>query len=256
MLKKWGVLLIFSMLTAATALAQVPDPWDSIILESKTLAPGLTGNPAFTIKLSITNKDSITFLTFVCRESSLVGSAYVLLNRSPGGALTFGSVVTPLTNTLRYFANISVSSYNDHSPDRFLIAAGFDGSTPETIEPPNAARKPIWELKFRHSSDSAGQVILENSTIAGLVSLFTNTAPVDAPVNFLPAILTLAYRGDLDMSTVLTPADAVLILYAVMQNLPPPAGFGACDLNCDGERTLADVMLLMNAVFGGEGFPC
>ncbi|MCI0596301.1 MAG: hypothetical protein L0Z48_07135 [candidate division Zixibacteria bacterium] len=253
-----GLVAGLILLGASTAFAQ-PDPRDSIILESKTLPPNLNGDPAFTIRVSITNKDSLTYMTLALRESTIVGTAYVLFVRGPGATgRTFGTVVTPLTNTLRYFAASSFGSFNnDKSPDKFLIAAGFDPARPETIEPSNSVRKGIWELKFKHTSDSTGQVIFDTTTIVGLRNTFTTTEPRDHPANFVPSIITLEYlKGDLDKNTRLAPADVVLILNAVMLNIPPPRGFEACDLNCDGERTIADVMLLINAVFLAEGFPC
>lgn len=70
---------------ASTSWAQVPDPRDSIILESKVLAPGLVGSPtgnppAFTMKVYITNKDTLAILILALRESTIVGTAYADLD--------------------------------------------------------------------------------------------------------------------------------------------------------------------------------
>src|SRR5262245_61996934 len=93
----WIGLFLFSFATVQAA----PDPLDSIILESKQVLPNLTGapagTPAFVLKVSITNKDSLAFLTLSLRESTVAGAAYALVNRTPGGQLTFASAVTPLT---------------------------------------------------------------------------------------------------------------------------------------------------------------
>ncbi len=158
-------------------------------MESKNVDPNLTGSPAFAMKVYITNRDSLTYFTLSLRESTINGTAYALLNRTGGGALTFSSVVTPLTGTLRFFAASNFSQYNGGSPDRFMLGAGFDPGNPDgTIEPPNTARKAIWEIKFRHSSDSSGAIRFD-SIRTTISTLFTNTAPMDLVPNFVPGTI-------------------------------------------------------------------
>lgn len=245
---------------AGLTIAQ-PNPGDSMILESKSLAPNMSGDPAFTVRLSITNKDSLTFITLACTEYSLAGSAYALFVGGLGNVdRTFGNIVIPLTNTLRYNGASYFLFYSEASPDKFLIAAGFDPDRgDETIEPPNAVRKAIWELKFKHTSDSLGQVIFDTATISNLKNTFTNTVPMDMPVNYVPAIITLEYlKGDLNGDVMLSAADVTLILNCIFCSAcpQPPVGMGECDLNCDGQNSPADVVLELKAVFLGEGFPC
>ncbi len=84
-------LLSFSMLLAA------PDPRDSVIIESKTISNG-TGHPWVTVRVFITNKDSLAGYVFPLIEKSQTGGAYMTL----GWPREFDSVVTPLTNTLRF----------------------------------------------------------------------------------------------------------------------------------------------------------
>ena len=218
-------LFVFVCLTAA-AFGQAPDPRDSIILESRSINCGLTGTPAGTplaapdrMKVTITNKDSLTFLTLALKETTTTGIAYILLNRTAGGLLTWNSVVNPLEPTLRFFTGASFSGYTDNSPDRFLVAAGFDPADPSTIEPPNATRKDVWEIKFRHTSgcDSAGEITFDSSRVSNLSCLFTNTAPADMPVNFVKGIFTMTGLDVRDVNTGQRPT-----VYSLSQNYPNP----------------------------------
>ncbi|HXF49603.1 MAG TPA: T9SS type A sorting domain-containing protein [Verrucomicrobiae bacterium] len=215
-------IFIFAAL-AATAVAQ-PDPQDSIILESKTVDTALTGTggtSVFFMRVNITNRDSLAFLTLSLRESTVNGTAYVLLNRTAGGTLNFTSMVTPMTGTLRFFGSVNVSQYNDNSPDRFLLAAGFDGSDPSTIEPPNATRKEVWQIRFRHSSgfDSIGIVRFDSTRVANLPCTFTNTVPADLPVNFVAGQCTVltAFTDVRDVNPGQRPQ-----AYSLSQNYPNP----------------------------------
>lgn len=164
---------------------------NSIILESKTLAPNLNGTPAFTVKVSITNDDSLSFLTLVLAEQNSAGTAYALLN-SPR---TYAGTINNLTNSLKFFSAINAVSYNDNSPDSVLWAAGFDPTDRDnTLEPPNASPKAVWEIKFKHTSDSLGQVTLRavNGTIAGQSNTFTDQVPTDHKnIPVTPGILTI-----------------------------------------------------------------
>ncbi|HEU4436454.1 MAG TPA: hypothetical protein VFR89_03240 [candidate division Zixibacteria bacterium] len=73
----------------------------------------------------------------------------------------------------------------------------------------------------------------------------------------MKSVITVAYpKGDLNQDVALSPADVVWILNCVMLQMPPPGGVSSCDVNCDGMGTPADIVLELNAVFLGEGFPC
>jgi len=190
--------------TAGALMAQPPDPRDSMIIESKPVDTALTGTPAapaFFVKLYITNKDSLTYMVAALRESTTTGTAYALLSRTGTGFLNFTSIVNPLTNTLRYFSASTVSGYNDNSPDRFLVAGGYDGSDPATIEEPNATRKAVWEFRFRHSSgyDSIGVVQFDSTRVSAQPCYFVNTRPLDVRVNFMPGLLQIAPTDVLDV---------------------------------------------------------
>jgi len=218
-----AILTLLLALFASSAFAQV-SPLDSVILESKvvdTSLVGATGSPAFMMRVFITNEDSLTFLTLALRESTINGSAYALLARTGTGSLTFSSVVSPLDpNTLKWFGSASFSQYNDNSPDRFLVAAGFDGSDPATIEPPNLARKGIWDIKFRHTSfgiDSMGVIRFDSSRVSGLPCLFTNTVPADKVPNFVPSLITVVRTDVRDVNPGQRPQS-----YSLSQNYPNP----------------------------------
>ncbi|MCI0406745.1 MAG: hypothetical protein L0Z48_01425 [candidate division Zixibacteria bacterium] len=251
-------LLLFS----SVAFSQPPDPRDSIILESKTVTPGAHPGPStdtaayLYIRVLITNKDSLTYLTLPILKTSTSGGAYATVAHPRN----FLGVVSPLTNTLRYYDDVSFVAYNSSSPDKFGVAAGFDPADPATIEPPNAARKAIWELKFDSVWAAAGTFELDSTTIGSLSVLFANAVPQDVKVNFVKDIITVppVPKGDLNWDLALTAADVVLALNCIFcSDCPPPAaGVSACDLNCDGMRTPADVVLELYAVFLSRPFPC
>jgi len=185
--------LLVGLLLVSTALVWAqPRPGDQMVVESKTVNTGLNAPSAVLLKVSIANVDSLTFLTWACTEYTLSGTAYMLFNNGPGGTgRTFANLINPLTPTLRYFSAASFAAgYNDASPDKFLLAAGFDPADPTTIEPPNAVLKPVWEARFKATS-GLGQVIFDTGTVSGLRNTFTNTGPTDFPVNYTPGVVTI-----------------------------------------------------------------
>jgi hypothetical protein len=190
--------LLVGLLLVVPALAWgQANPQDSMILESKTVGSGLNAPNAVLLKLAITNRDSLTFMTWASTEYTLAGTAYMLFNNGPGTTgRTYANLINPLTGTLRFFAATNFTAYNDGSPDRFLIAAGFDPADPSTIEPPNAARKDVWEARFKATS-GLGQVIFDTGTVNSLKNTFTNTAPADFPVNYVPGIVTISEPFDI-----------------------------------------------------------
>ncbi len=257
-----SLLAVLAFLAAASGAFAQPDPRDSVVLESKTVLPG-SGGEADTsaylyVKVYITNKDSLTFLALSMLESSTSGGAYAILGRPR----TFVGVITPLTPSFRYGKLIVASNYHSDSPDSFVVGAGWDGGIGETsIEPPNVARKAVWEFKFDSVWNNLGTIELDTVSHPNLeagAASFTNTAPQDMPANFVKSVITVSLfpRGDLNQDVALSPADVVWILNCVMLGPVPPAGSGACDLNCDGMGTAADVVLELNAVFLGQEFPC
>ncbi|HEU4437487.1 MAG TPA: hypothetical protein VFR89_08480, partial [candidate division Zixibacteria bacterium] len=206
-MRKTGLLLLAILSWTIGRLSAQPDPRDSVILESKTVAPvaGASGSGVARMKVWITNKDSLTYLTLPLIETSTSGGAYMILSRPR----TFNGVVVPLTGTLRFFAAANMSRYNSTSPDSFLVAAGFDPSDPTTIEPPNTARKPVWELKFDTVSSQAqvGTVQFDSGRVT-LSIQFTNTEPSDLPVNFVKSVFQVGVAFQLDL---IAPVDQAVV---------------------------------------------
>lgn len=249
------------LVAASMAFAQAADPRDSMILESKTVAPGAdpgsaTDTGAYVyIKVYITNKDSLVAWSLAAVERSTSGGAYMTLARPRN---TQG-ILTLLTSTIGYSYVINTTRYNSTSPDSFLIAGFFDPMDPATIEPPNLARKLFRELKFDTVLNSVGTIELDTATVGGQTTRFTNGVNgvyTDLPVNFVKSVVTVALKGDLNLDGGLTPADAVLMRIGVYLGEEPPGGMALCDVNCDGMVTPADVVVQINAVFLGEPFPC
>lgn len=248
------------LLCASVAVAQ-PDPRDSIILESKSVLPG-GGRPAFTMRVYITNKDSLAYLTLALKEQTLSGNAYALLARPRN----FSGVVNRLTNTLPYYPVCSYGcfDYDGMSPDAFLLGSGFDptlidppngDSVNESIEPPNAVRKAIWEIKFDSVLPGSGTIEFDTARVTSSTG-FTNTIPRDIPVNFEKSIITVMPKGDFNLDGALSATDVVEILSAVFSPEAPAAGAYPFDLNCDGQKSPADVIWELYAVFIGRQFPC
>lgn len=253
-----GAGVVLFLFGVTPAFSQPPDPRDSIILESKTVAPGAhPGSSADTtaylyIRVSITNKDSLTSMLLPLVETSTSGGAYAILAQPR----SFSGVVNPLTNTLRGSTVISYARYRSNSPDTFSVAGIIDGADPATIEPPNASRKAFWELKFDSVWAVPGTFELDSVIYDYRYISFTNTVPQDLKVNFVKSVIAVAPKGDLDLDFALTTADATLVLNSIFLGNAPPAGLLACDLNCDGMRTPVDVVLELYAVFLSRPFPC
>lgn len=182
-----GLVAGFLLLNASTAFAQAPDGRDSVILESKVVAPNLNGSPAFTVKVYITNKDSLAGFTLPVELKTVSGPAFVLLAEPRD----FAGTINRLTSTLGQ--NLTFSDFvNDSSPDSAIWAGFWNPNNRNTAERPNAARKAIWEIKFKHSSDSLGDVHLDSAVIfdnrVHFVDLFGN----EAEVNFVKGIVRIS----------------------------------------------------------------
>lgn len=195
-------ILIVLVLTLWTAAWAQPDPRDSIILESKTVDSNLTGAPAFTMKIYITNKDTLGFLTLAFVESTTVGAGYAILDSSgslddPDGWV-WRDMVNPVRGTLDGTIIEDFSQYNGTSPDRFLLAGGFNpapGLPLRNAEFINLSRVVIWELQFGSTTNSSGLVRLDTTrlTQSTLFTIITNQGQnaVDIPVNFVAAQCTV-----------------------------------------------------------------
>jgi len=208
-MRKTGVLLLgFFFLTIGQLSAQ-PDPRDSVILESKIVAPvaGASGSGVVRMRVWITNKDSLTFVTLPLIETSVSGGAYMTLS----GPLprTFNRVVVSLTTTLQTQRILNAARYNSTSPDSFLVVGGFDPLDPETIEPPNSSRKALWDIKFDTVTSQAqvGFVQLDSGRVVQPLT-FTNTLPFDHSVNFVKSVFQVGVAFQLDL---IAPPDGAVV---------------------------------------------
>ncbi len=249
------LLLFFGF--AALAQAQ-PHPQDSIILESKTVYPGAhPGGASDTaayvyLKVYITNKDSLTAVALSLEELSLTGGAYLILGRPR----TFNGVVSSYTSTLQGSKILNALNYHSNSPDSFSVVGLYDPLNPFSIEPANAARKPFWEIKFDSVWSNPGTVELDSTRVAGSPSGFASTALQDVRVHFAKSVVTVLPKGDLNLNGEVRPSDVILELRCVFLGDIPPAGFSACDLNCDGQATAADVAVFLTYKFLTLIWPC
>ena len=197
------IAVLLFVVAAATAFAQ-PDARDSVILESKTVAPA-SGQPYTTITVYITNKDSLTYLTLPLIARSISGGAYGILPKHSNGLWTFSSIITPLTPSLRYIQAANTTHYDGSSPDTFLVAAGFDPADPTTLEPPNAVRKAVWEIKFDTiRSNGIGSFQLDSTSFFyNMGPTFTNTVPADMPTNFVKSVIRVFPPPDVRDSVII-----------------------------------------------------
>lgn len=249
-------LILFAILffAFANAFAQ-PDVRDSIILESKTVTPG-AGPGYVTVKVWITNKDSLTVLNLSLIERALVTSCggYLVIAQPR----TFAGVVNRMTNTLGGQFGSNFGEYNSSSPDRFRITATYAPENPADIEPPNSTRKLIWEIKFDSVLNSPQIIELDTGTVDGPTS-FVSTLPGNIPVNFVKSVITVdapSIKGDLNLDCEVKTSDVVRELQCVLLESTPEAGRDSCDLNCDGQISPADVVVFLNYEFLAENWPC
>jgi len=267
-MKKVVLVLLLAFFAMVVLVQAQPDPRDSIILESKAVVPGAhPGSGSDTaayvyLKVYITNKDSLAFVTLPLTERSTSGGAYMTLARPRN----FDGMVNRLTTTLGAQRGSNPSPltvpgrvYNSVSPDTLAFFAGFDPLDPSTIEPPNVGRKALWEIKFDTVFNNAGTIEFDTTRWSNGFAGFTNTDPIDYRVNFIKSVITVVtnpLKGDLNLDGEVRVADVVLELYCVYLGTIPPAGPSACDVNCDGQVSPADVAVFLNYKFITLMWPC
>ncbi len=205
--------------------------------------------------MDFTNKDSLVAWQLGLVESTLTGNAFATLGRALFGR-NFGSVFTRLTETLPAAAPLNVQGYHSNSPDTFASGSFFINEEDNTKEPPNFVRKPFLEIKF-DSVTGPGKFVLDTIRVGATRTAF-NKSPLGArvDVNFVKAVITVVTKGDLNKNLYLDANDIMKILDCVFLNIPPVDGLPACDLDCDGEATAADVIALLLAAYLGIPFPC
>lgn len=214
---KVGAGLFFCFLFSyGLAWAQI-DPRDSVILESKAIAPS-TNPPDAAVLMGvwITNKDTLSEFQLPLDESSLSGGAYLLL----AYPRSFSGVVNPQITTLQWTTSLASNLYDGVSPDRFTIIGDYNPGDLTTAEPPNAARKLFWQIKFDTAtiSSPSGQVLFDsirNNPSARIE--FHDLVGTKHRVNFIPSIFTITASGIREIHGGITPGQ-----YMLSQNYPNP----------------------------------
>jgi hypothetical protein len=242
-----------SVITVFTNLPGPPDPRDSIILETKKVASIIGAAGGVRVKVYITNKDSLWGMALALEEKSTSGGAYMLFSHPR----TYSGVVARLTNTLTNGV-VNFDGYNSSSPDRCAISGFGDPLNPAAIEPPNSARKAVWEFKFDTVFNSAGTVEFDTAEYV-LATGFSTAGGLALNVNSLKSVVTVVtnpLKGDLNLDGEVRPSDVVWELQCVFLGEIPPAGRARCDLNCDGQATAADVAVFLTYKFLTLVWPC
>ena len=186
-----GCLFIFCLFSSAIA---IPDPRDSVIIESKTITPGV-GSPAAVVGVYITNKDTLANVTLSLVERSISGGAYMAL----AWPRNFDGVVTSLNTRLQNGVAKILNGlhYNSTPPDTFIVAMVYHPlDVPGTAEPPNLVRKRILEIKFDSVWSNCGIVELDSALFRPTAShwiftSFVGLAPADVMVNFVKGTITV-----------------------------------------------------------------
>ena len=203
-----------------------PDSRDSVIIESKTLTPGV-GKPATVVRVYITNKDSLKALVLALAEKTATGNAYMKLAwpREDTG------VVRRLTPTLKGTTFFAGQKYNSVSPDTFTIASFYQPGDLATVEPPNTSRKAFFEIKFDTVKTDTGRIVVDSARVIGGASKaftsFVTMQRLELPVNFVKGTFTVPPQGGGD-----------------------PCGMAYWDVQGDGVLTASDLVAMLNCVYG------
>lgn len=223
-MKKYLTITAIAVLCLAfwceTAWVQI-DPRDSVILESKAVAPS-TNPPGAQVLMNvwITNKDTLSEFQLPLEETSLSGGAYGII----AYPRTFGGLVNPQTTTLQWSTTVTTNQFDGISPDRFRIVGDYNSGDLTTAEPPNAARKLFWQLKFDtvKVSGPSGQALFDSvrNNPSDRIE-FRDLAGTRYRVNFINSIFTVTttdvreiHRGNLPRE------------FALFQNYPNPFNAG------------------------------
>ncbi len=211
-----AIAVLYLSFWCETGSAQI-DPRDSVILESKTVAPST--NPPDAVVLMgvwITNKDTLSEFQLPLDETSLSGGAYLFL----AYPRTFSGVVNPQTITLQWTTSLTSNQYDGISPDRFKLVGSYNSGDLTTAEPPNATRKLFWQLKFDTAalSGPSGQVLFDSvrNNPSDRIE-FRDLAGTRIRVNFINSVFTITATDVQDISRGTHPRQ-----YALSQNYPNP----------------------------------
>ncbi len=251
----------------------VPDPQDSLIIQSKIIAlptgtlAGTCGSAGLRVRVYVTNKDSLGNITLPIIETSTAGGAYAIISR-PSNCSASRTSRTVFDNIYPQSAGGDVrlrtqvsnfGLYHSNPPDSFSFTGTFDPTDDDTKLPPNWVRTAFLDIKFDSvfSPSCNGKIELDSVLLPPANTIqFVGTHANRIPVNFLKGVITINPTGDLDVDGQFTSTDVVLILNCVF------LGEGDCtpscrsDVNCDGSPTAADVVIQLNKVYLGVSYPC
>lgn len=219
-------LLLFALAVLLTGLwlgsasAAIPDPQDSIILESKAAPDSGALNATDTaailyVRVWITNKESLTNISLPVEIRSLSNNAFGKVGRPRNFNGTCNSLTATLAST-RVFA----PRINSVSPDSATWSGFFDPLDDATLEPPNASRVAFWDLKFDSlviDPGMNGQFEMDSIKILSTTVQFVNRAALKVDVNFVKSVITVQPSDVQDIKPGQIPRE-----YALSQNYPNP----------------------------------
>jgi hypothetical protein len=213
---------ISAFLLSIPLLSAQPNAADSVIIESKTIAPA--SGPCQSVKLRvrvwITNQDSLANVTLPLQERSLSGNAYAILSRA---ASCSSSRTSAAVFDFLYPADPSGSprlptrvpsfiQYHSSPPDTFMFTGTFDPTDPGTLVPPNPARAALLEIKFDSVTTETvpGQFQLDSTLLPPANTIqFVNPRGGAIRVNFVKAVIQVGIPFQLAL---VAPAEAAFVL--------------------------------------------
>ncbi len=238
-MRKTGLLLLAVLSWTMGQLSAQPDPRDSIILESKIVAPNLSGDPAFVMKVYLTNKDTITYMVLSLRAQTISGNGYAVLDDDGAGGRDFPDIINAVNNTLDRSTFFDAPGYDEVSPDSFIAAGGF-APTPSNprarSESPNSVRDDVWEIRFKSTTSSFGEVKFDTVTIGQPTGIAVIRWPgptiVDVPINFVSSIIQVGLPLQLQLVAppnggVVPETRPTLIWNALRDTVAVPATYNA-----------------------------
>jgi hypothetical protein len=255
-MRKFAFILVigcFFAICLFSSVFAIPDPRDSVIIESKTIAPGV-GSPAAVVGVFITNKDTLACITLALVERSITGGAYMTLAWPRTFKGVTGALNTPLQNG--HNRGLNGFHYNSVTPDTFILWMIYEPTDiPGSSEPPNLMRRRILEIKFDSVKSNLGALELDSAFVKHPSGPVLSTSfvgplldPLDIEVNFVKGIITVAEpaRGDMDGNGAFTLLDVTLLTNCVFVE----GGYQPrADATCDGVASPADVVAILRKVF-------
>ncbi len=196
-----ALIAVFLLMIPAMALAGVPDPKDSIIVEQKVAAPvaGACNSAPLKVRVYITNKDSLGNVTLPFLTTSISGGAYSIVSRPANCSASRTSPVVfdflyPVaagSGTPRLATRIpSFAGYHSNSPDTFMGTFTFqDPTDDDTKLPPNLTRTVLLDIKF-DSCSNLGVMDIDSGKVLASTIQFVDTKGTTQFINFVKGSVT------------------------------------------------------------------